>query len=98
MNCLVITCCFFAISSEELEKHEDYFVNLAISLLSAYKVLIYFLGLSKNAPIFLNNFLFISLTCFPLDAIMYLFWQKELGPSISRIGKFVENLKNLSEG
>ncbi|KAH9703306.1 hypothetical protein KPL70_011079 [Citrus sinensis] len=46
--------------SEELEKHEDYFVNLAISLLSAYK--------------------------------------KELGPSISRIGKFVENLKNLSEG
>ncbi|KAH9767924.1 hypothetical protein KPL71_011464 [Citrus sinensis] len=46
--------------SEELVKHEDYFVNLAISLLSAYK--------------------------------------KELGPSISRIGKFVENLKNLSEG
>lgn len=32
-----------AISSEELVKHEDYFVNLAISLLSAYKVLIYFL-------------------------------------------------------
>lgn len=46
--------------SDELEKHEDYFVNLAISLLSAYK--------------------------------------RELGPSVSRIGKFVENLKNLSEG
>ncbi|XWS66083.1 hypothetical protein CRYUN_Cryun05aG0169900 [Craigia yunnanensis] len=45
--------------NEELEQHEDYFVNLAITLLSAYK--------------------------------------KELGPSISRIGKFVENLKKLSE-
>ncbi|XP_017984992.1 PREDICTED: myosin-11 isoform X2 [Theobroma cacao] len=44
---------------EELEQHEDYFVNLAITLLSAY--------------------------------------EKELGPSISRIGKFVENLKKLSE-
>ncbi|XVF75437.1 hypothetical protein PTKIN_Ptkin13bG0188800 [Pterospermum kingtungense] len=44
---------------EELEQHEDYFVNLAITLLSTYK--------------------------------------KELGPSISRIGKFVENLKKLSE-
>ncbi|BFG22559.1 hypothetical protein CerSpe_088330 [Prunus speciosa] len=46
--------------NDELEKHEDYFLNLAIDHLSAYK--------------------------------------KELGPSISRIGKFVENLKNLSEG
>ncbi|XWS56507.1 hypothetical protein CRYUN_Cryun09bG0091100 [Craigia yunnanensis] len=45
--------------NEELEQHDDYFVNLAISLLSAYK--------------------------------------KELGLSISRIGKFVENLKKLSE-
>ncbi|XP_022765248.1 myosin-11-like [Durio zibethinus] len=45
--------------NEELEQHEDYFVNLAITLLSAYK--------------------------------------KELGPSIDRIGKFVENLKKLSE-
>ncbi|PPD93900.1 hypothetical protein GOBAR_DD09088 [Gossypium barbadense] len=44
---------------EELERHEDYFVNFAITLLSAYK--------------------------------------KELGPSISRISKFVENLKKLSE-
>ncbi|KAJ9175623.1 hypothetical protein P3X46_014163 [Hevea brasiliensis] len=46
--------------NDELERHEDYFVNLAIHLLSDYK--------------------------------------KELGPDISRIGKFVENLKNLSEG
>ncbi|KAK4754589.1 hypothetical protein SAY87_002693 [Trapa incisa] len=46
--------------NDELEKHEDYFVNLAIQLLSTYK--------------------------------------KDLGPSISHIGKFVENLKNLSEG
>ncbi|KAI5346275.1 PREDICTED: coiled-coil domain-containing [Prunus dulcis] len=46
--------------NDELEKHEDYFLNLSIDHLSAYK--------------------------------------KELGPSISRIGKFVENLKNLSEG
>ncbi|PRQ19806.1 hypothetical protein RchiOBHm_Chr7g0221351 [Rosa chinensis] len=45
--------------NDELEKHEHYFVNFAIDLLSAYK--------------------------------------KELGPSISRIGKFVENLKNLSK-
>ncbi|XVE99444.1 hypothetical protein REPUB_Repub03eG0198200 [Reevesia pubescens] len=45
--------------NEELEQHEDYFVNLAVTLLSAYK--------------------------------------KELGPSIDRIGKFVENLKKLSE-
>ncbi|MBA0872892.1 hypothetical protein Goshw_022789, partial [Gossypium schwendimanii] len=44
---------------EELERHEDYFVNFAITLLSAYK--------------------------------------KELGPSISCISKFVENLKKLSE-
>ncbi|KAK9283514.1 hypothetical protein L1049_011760 [Liquidambar formosana] len=46
--------------SDELERHEDYFVDLAIHLLSAYK--------------------------------------EKLGPSISRIGKFVENLKSLSEG
>ncbi|XP_030451131.1 uncharacterized protein LOC115673189 [Syzygium oleosum] len=46
--------------SDELERHEDYFVNLAVQLLSTYK--------------------------------------KELGPAISRIGKFVENLKTLSEG
>ncbi|KAF8021942.1 hypothetical protein BT93_G2164 [Corymbia citriodora subsp. variegata] len=46
--------------NDELERHEDYFVNLAVQLLSNYK--------------------------------------KELGPAISRIGKFVENLKNLSEG
>ncbi|XVF83435.1 hypothetical protein PTKIN_Ptkin16aG0485800 [Pterospermum kingtungense] len=45
--------------NEELEQHEDYFVNLAITLLFAYK--------------------------------------KELGPSISRISKFAENLKKLSE-
>ncbi|KAL5569172.1 hypothetical protein UlMin_025747 [Ulmus minor] len=45
--------------NDELEKHEDYFVNLVIDLLSAYK--------------------------------------KELGPSISRIAKFVENLKKLSD-
>ncbi|KAK8593329.1 hypothetical protein V6N13_043075 [Hibiscus sabdariffa] len=44
---------------EELEQHEDYFVNFAITLLSAYK--------------------------------------KELGPFISRISKYVENLKKLSE-
>ncbi|KAI4302368.1 hypothetical protein MLD38_038121 [Melastoma candidum] len=47
-------------ANEELEKHEDYFMNLAFQLLSAYK--------------------------------------KELGPSVSRIGKFVKNLKNLSDG
>ncbi|KAJ4719788.1 coiled-coil domain-containing protein 18 isoform X2 [Melia azedarach] len=46
--------------TEELEKHEDYFLNLVISLLSAYK--------------------------------------KELGPSIDRIGKFVDNLNNLRDG
>ncbi|EEF35601.1 uncharacterized protein LOC8262692 isoform X2 [Ricinus communis] len=46
--------------NDELERHEDYFMNLAIRLLSDYK--------------------------------------KELGPAISRIGKFVENLKKLSEG
>lgn len=46
--------------NDELETHEDYFVNLAVQLLSTYK--------------------------------------KELGPAISRIGKFVENLKNLGEG
>ncbi|KAB2596038.1 rootletin-like [Pyrus ussuriensis x Pyrus communis] len=46
--------------NDELEKHEDYFLNLAIDHLSAYK--------------------------------------KELGPSISHIGTFVENLKKLSEG
>ncbi|KAI4339214.1 hypothetical protein MLD38_024176 [Melastoma candidum] len=45
-------------ANEMLDKHEDYFMNLAFQLLSAYK--------------------------------------KELGPSVSRIGKFVENLKNLS--
>lgn len=45
---------------DELEEHEDYFVHLAIGLLSSYK--------------------------------------KELEPSISRIGKFVENLKSLSQG
>ncbi|XP_044509082.1 uncharacterized protein LOC123227974 isoform X2 [Mangifera indica] len=46
--------------NDELDKHEDCFVKLAISLLSAYK--------------------------------------KELGPSVVRIGKFVENLKNLRQG
>ncbi|XP_030545951.2 uveal autoantigen with coiled-coil domains and ankyrin repeats [Rhodamnia argentea] len=46
--------------NDELERHEDYFVNLAVQLLSTYK--------------------------------------KELGPAIIRIEKFVENLKNLSEG
>ncbi|XP_062155416.1 uncharacterized protein LOC133863483 [Alnus glutinosa] len=46
--------------NDELERHEDYFVKLAIHLLSNYK--------------------------------------KELGPSISRVRKFVENLKILSEG
>ncbi|KAB2063620.1 hypothetical protein ES319_A10G227500v1 [Gossypium barbadense] len=44
---------------EELEQHEDFFVDLAFNLLSDYK--------------------------------------KELTPSISRIGKFVENLKKLNE-
>ncbi|MBA0814449.1 hypothetical protein Gohar_020280, partial [Gossypium harknessii] len=60
---------------EELERHEDYFVNFAITLLSAYKWRV------------------ISLC--PLGIIVLL--QKELGPSISRISKFVENLKKLSE-
>ncbi|KAK4761254.1 hypothetical protein SAY87_006147 [Trapa incisa] len=46
--------------NDELEKHEDYFVNLATQLLSTYK--------------------------------------QELGPSITSIRKFVENLKNLSDG
>ncbi|CAK7325594.1 unnamed protein product [Dovyalis caffra] len=46
--------------NDELERHEDYFVKLAIRLLSEYK--------------------------------------KELEPSIGRIEKFVENLKNLSGG
>ncbi|KAK4579001.1 hypothetical protein RGQ29_028886 [Quercus rubra] len=46
--------------NDELERHEDYFLNMAIHLLSNYK--------------------------------------KELGPSINRIRKFVENLKNLSDG
>ncbi|KAK8334075.1 hypothetical protein V6Z11_A10G247900 [Gossypium hirsutum] len=45
--------------NEELEQHEDFFVDLAFNLLSDYK--------------------------------------KELTPSISRIGKFVENLKKLNE-
>ncbi|KAK0592044.1 hypothetical protein LWI29_012342 [Acer saccharum] len=45
--------------NDELEKHEEYFVNLAVTLLSAYK--------------------------------------KELTPAITRIEKFVENLKNLKE-
>ncbi|XP_054806054.1 uncharacterized protein LOC129308735 isoform X2 [Prosopis cineraria] len=44
----------------ELERHRDYFVNLAIQLLTAYK--------------------------------------KELEPWVTRIGTFVENLKNLSHG
>ncbi|GAV77264.1 hypothetical protein CFOL_v3_20735 [Cephalotus follicularis] len=47
-------------TNDEVERHEDYFVSLAVHLLSAYK--------------------------------------KHLGPSISRIGKFVENLKRLNEG
>ncbi|XP_047316216.1 cingulin-like protein 1 [Impatiens glandulifera] len=47
-------------ASEELEKHESYFVGLVINLLSAY--------------------------------------EKELKPFIDRIGKFVDNLKNLGEG
>ncbi|XP_059628204.1 uncharacterized protein LOC132271003 [Cornus florida] len=46
--------------NDELERHEGYFVNLVIDLLSAY--------------------------------------EKELRPSIDRIGKFVENLKSLTEG
>ncbi|KAJ7975888.1 coiled-coil domain-containing protein 18 isoform X2 [Quillaja saponaria] len=46
--------------NDELERHEDYFANLAVHLLAAYK--------------------------------------KELEPCISRIGKFVENLKNLNLG
>lgn len=46
--------------NDELERHEDYFVNLVIHLLSAYK--------------------------------------EKLGPSISHIRKFVENLGRLSEG
>ncbi|XP_057981798.1 uncharacterized protein LOC131167054 [Malania oleifera] len=46
--------------NDELERHENYFVNLAVNLLSAYK--------------------------------------EELGPSISRIGKFVENLNSLNQG
>ncbi|CAL0316264.1 unnamed protein product [Lupinus luteus] len=45
--------------NDELEKHEDYFVNLAVQLLAAY--------------------------------------QKELEPCISHIGRFVVNLKNLSQ-
>ncbi|GLT93151.1 hypothetical protein SLE2022_109560 [Rubroshorea leprosula] len=45
--------------NDELEKHEDYFVSMALNLLSVYK--------------------------------------EELGPSISRIEKFVDNLKKLSE-
>ncbi|PPR89096.1 hypothetical protein GOBAR_AA31590 [Gossypium barbadense] len=45
--------------NEELEQHEDFFVDLAFNLLSDYK--------------------------------------KELTPPISRIGKFVENLKKLNE-
>ncbi|XP_065870362.1 uncharacterized protein [Euphorbia lathyris] len=47
-------------ANDELERHEDYFMNLAINLLSDYK--------------------------------------KELGPAITRIEKFVENLKSLNEG
>ncbi|CAI9091527.1 OLC1v1026583C2 [Oldenlandia corymbosa var. corymbosa] len=46
--------------NDELERHEGYFVNLVIQLLTAY--------------------------------------EKELKPSIDRIGKYVENLKSLSEG
>lgn len=46
--------------NDELERHEEYFLNLVNHLLSAYK--------------------------------------KELGPSIIRIEKFVENLKSLNEG
>ncbi|KAJ8759867.1 hypothetical protein K2173_009968 [Erythroxylum novogranatense] len=46
--------------NDELGRHEEYFTNLAIQLLSDYK--------------------------------------KELEPSVTRIGKYVENLKQLSEG
>ncbi|KAG5557361.1 hypothetical protein RHGRI_007573 [Rhododendron griersonianum] len=46
--------------NDELERHEAYYVNLVINLLSAYK--------------------------------------EELAPYIDRIGKFVDNLKSLTEG
>ena len=39
---LILTRFLFPFSSDELEKHEDYFVNLFIDLLSAYKVLTMF--------------------------------------------------------
>lgn len=45
----------FCISSDELEKHEDYFVNFAIDLLSAYKVLTLFLCLSLFLPCSLSK-------------------------------------------
>lgn len=35
---MINTYCCFSLSSDELDKHEDYFVKLAISLLSDYKV------------------------------------------------------------
>ncbi|KAI3458705.1 hypothetical protein Pfo_015368 [Paulownia fortunei] len=47
-------------TNAELERHEGYFINLAMQLLSSY--------------------------------------EKELRPCIDRIGKYVENLKSLSEG
>ncbi|XAR56133.1 hypothetical protein NMG60_11036484 [Bertholletia excelsa] len=47
-------------ANDELEKHENYYMNLVIDLLSAY--------------------------------------EKELKPSIDRIGKFVDNLKSLMKG
>ncbi|KAK6156202.1 hypothetical protein DH2020_010450 [Rehmannia glutinosa] len=50
----------FIVHIAELERHEGYFTNLVIQLLSSY--------------------------------------EKELRPSIDRIGKYVENLKSLSEG
>lgn len=38
MHCYLLFLLFFAYTSDELERHEDYFVNLAIHLLSNYKV------------------------------------------------------------
>lgn len=79
----------FVLCSDELERHEDFFVNLAIQLLAAYKVLIFlsFFGIDPfpvTLPFLYHNVLG--------------YVQKELEPSITHIGTFVENLKNLSQG
>jgi len=60
----------FAYPSDELERHEDYFVNMAIHLLSNYKVCIIFFVLkiySSNGPKVVSSSLVLIQPC-TLDA------------------------------